>query len=305
MIVTCYQKLQEAGVVKPKDHDADEPRPVVPLDIGEAKNKGLVRVPTSFISTISDDRQQELEYNQQPISKVVNEANGIGTAIGLLWFKKNIPQYMCEFLEKIIVIVADHGPAVSGAHNTIVTARAGKDLISCLTSGLLTIGDRFGGAINGAAMEFFEASVHNLHPDTFVTNKKKAGQYIPGIGHRVKSLRNPDMRVKILVEYAKTHFPVTKTLDYALRVEEVTTQKKENLILNVDGAIGACMVDLLCHCGIFEPDEGKKYIEIGCLNGLFVLGRSIGLLAHAIDQKRLDANLYRHDTSDILYDFSM
>jgi len=29
--------------------------------------------------------------------------------------------------------------AVSGAHNTIVTARAGKDLISSLVSGLLTI----------------------------------------------------------------------------------------------------------------------------------------------------------------------
>lgn len=29
-----------------------------------------------------------------------------------------------------------------GAHNTIVCARAGKDLISCLTSGLLTIVSR-------------------------------------------------------------------------------------------------------------------------------------------------------------------
>ena len=37
------------------------------------------------------------------------------------------------------MVTADHGPAVSGAHNTIVCARAGKDLISCLTSGLLTI----------------------------------------------------------------------------------------------------------------------------------------------------------------------
>lgn len=37
------------------------------------------------------------------------------------------------------MVTADHGPAVSGAHNTIVTARAGKDLVSCLTSGLLTI----------------------------------------------------------------------------------------------------------------------------------------------------------------------
>ena len=37
------------------------------------------------------------------------------------------------------MVTADHGPAVSGAHNTIVCARAGKDLVSCLTSGLLTI----------------------------------------------------------------------------------------------------------------------------------------------------------------------
>ena len=37
------------------------------------------------------------------------------------------------------MVTADHGPAVSGAHNTIVCARAGKDLVSSLASGLLTI----------------------------------------------------------------------------------------------------------------------------------------------------------------------
>ena len=37
------------------------------------------------------------------------------------------------------MVTADHGPAVSGAHNTIVTARAGKDLVSSVTAGLLTI----------------------------------------------------------------------------------------------------------------------------------------------------------------------
>ena len=40
------------------------------------------------------------------------------------------------------MVTADHGPAVSGAHNTIVCARAGKDLISSLASGLLTIVSR-------------------------------------------------------------------------------------------------------------------------------------------------------------------
>ena len=48
-------------------------------------------------------------------------------------------------------------PPLAGAHNAIVTSRAGKDLISCLVSGLLTIGPRFGGAIDDAARYFQEA----------------------------------------------------------------------------------------------------------------------------------------------------
>ena len=47
--------------------------------------------------------------------------------------------------------------SATGAHNTIVTSRAGKDLVSCLVSGLLTIGPRFGGAIDDAARCFQRA----------------------------------------------------------------------------------------------------------------------------------------------------
>ena len=56
----------------------------------------------------------------------------------------------------------------TGAHNTIVTSRAGKDLVSCLVSGLLTIGPRFGGAIDDAARCFQRAcdEVRCLRQDT-------------------------------------------------------------------------------------------------------------------------------------------
>jgi len=50
-----------------------------------------------------------------------------------------LPKYASKFIEMCLMVTADHGPAVSGAHNTIVCARAGKDLISSLASGLLTI----------------------------------------------------------------------------------------------------------------------------------------------------------------------
>ena len=53
--------------------------------------------------------------------------------------QKRLPAYANKFIEICLMLTADHGPAVSGAHNTIVCARAGKDLISSLVSGLLTI----------------------------------------------------------------------------------------------------------------------------------------------------------------------
>ena len=86
------------------------------------------------------------------------------------------------------MVTADHGPAVSGAHNTIIASRAGKDLVSSLASGLLTIGDRFGGALDGAAREFSQAYDSNMIPMEFVNSMRKQHKLIPGIGHRVKSV---------------------------------------------------------------------------------------------------------------------
>lgn len=57
--------------------------------------------------------------------------------------RRRLPLYATKFIEMVLMLTADHGPAVSGAMNTIVATRAGKDLISSLASGLLTIGSRW------------------------------------------------------------------------------------------------------------------------------------------------------------------
>jgi citrate synthase len=82
---------------------------------------------------------------------------------------------------------------------------------------------------------------------------------------------------------------------------QVTTRKKETLILNVDGCIAACFVDMLRSCGAFTQEEADELIANGCLNGLFVLGRSVGFIGHYLDQKRLKQPLYRHPWDDISY----
>jgi ATP citrate (pro-S)-lyase len=298
VLKVVYDKLVQDGTVVPQ---AEPVVPKIPIDYSWAQELGLIRKPAAFISTISDDRGQELLYAGMPISDVFREDIGIGGVMSLLWFRRRLPTYASKFLEMVLMLTADHGPAVSGAMNTIITTRAGKDLISALVSGLLTIGSRFGGALDGAAEEFTKAFDKGLSPREFVDGMRKANKLIPGIGHRIKSRNNPDLRVELVKEYVLANFPSHKLLDYALAVETVTTSKKDNLILNVDGCIAVCFVDLLRNCGAFSPEEAEDYLGMGVLNGLFVLGRSIGLIAHFLDQKRLRTGLYRHPWDDITY----
>jgi len=285
-----YNELKDKGVIT----EIEEPKvPVIP------KN----RRPKNFICTISDDRGEEATYAGYPISSVAtpDTGKGIGDVISLLWFKKVYPKWATEFIETVMKTVADHGPAVSGAHNAKVTARAGKSVVEALVTGLLTIGPRFGGAIDGAAKYFKYANDNDLTPAEFLKYMKKQGVPIPGIGHRIKSLRNPDLRVEGLKKFAKEYFPATPLLDYALTVEQLTTSKKDNLILNVDGTIGILMVDMWRALG-YSENEIDDFIESGTLNAFFIVGRSIGFIGHILDEKRLGMPMYRHPMDDILYD---
>lgn len=293
-----YLKLVKKGAIKPAE---DTPAPALPMDFAQALKEGRIRKSTTFINTISNEKKEELEYLNIPISKVLSDDMGIGGVIGLLWFKRQLPDYGAKFLETALILCADHGPAVSGAHNAIVAARAGKDIISSLVSGLLTIGPRFGGAIDGAAQEFKRAYDKGLTPEQFISEMKKKGVPIPGIGHRVKSVTNPDMRVTQMKAFCKKNFKSTPLLDYALEVEKLTTAKKGNLILNVDGCIGISFVDMLHSTGSFTKDEIDNTVKMGCLNALFVVARSIGIFGHIFDQKRLKQPLYRTPYDEIAY----
>ena len=118
VLITLYTDLVKKGVIHPRP----EPEvPKIPIDYAWAQELGLVRKPASFISTICDDRGQELLYAGVPISDIFKDEIGMGGVLALLWFKRRLPPYACKFIEMVLIVTADHGPAVSGAHNTIVT----------------------------------------------------------------------------------------------------------------------------------------------------------------------------------------
>ncbi len=196
------------------------------------------------------------------------------------------------YAEAIFTLLIDHGGHVSGAVNTMVTARAGKDLVSSLTSGLLTIGPRFGGAINEAARTWRAGVASGQSAADFVEASTKGGKVISGIGHRKYRVGLPDPRVAALSTFAEL-LKAHPHYDLAREVEKVTTGKNGSLILNVDGVIASLMLDILAECEGYSDKQIQELIDAEFFNALFVIPRSVGFIAHFMEQKENDEGLFR------------
>jgi ATP-citrate lyase alpha-subunit len=282
-IKETYEGLVKSGQVKPLAEVAAADVPKLPKTVEQAMKDNEVTVAPLIRTTISDDRGDEPCYDGYPASELINKGYEIPHIIGLLWDKRLISKQEAEIVKRILMLSADHGPCVSGAYATILAACAGIGLSQAVAAGMIMIGPRFGGAVTDAGRFFKHAVEHKMSVDEFLTYMKKNHGPVPGIGHRVKSLRNPDKRVKELVGYVKSLNIKTPCLDFALAVEQVTAAKKDNLILNVDGTMAAVLVDI--------------GFPVDSLNGFFILARTIGLIGHWVDQKRQESRLIR------LFDF--
>lgn len=257
------------------------------------------RTASAFTSTISSEGTDGYAFVGKSLQKWADEGD-IATQItaGLLG---RVPKssLTVDFIRTTFLLSIDHGPQVSGALNTMVTARAGKGVVDSLAAGLLTIGPRFGGAVSDAAREWFDGVSSEVTPAELVEKRARSRQLIGGIGHKKYRLDLPDPRTEILAEFAKKlgshpHF------DFAKGVENITTQKKGTLILNVDGHIAALMLDILKTEEAMTDDQLDELIRIDFFNALFVIPRTIGFVSHYLDQKRLDEGLFRLPDEDVL-----
>lgn len=278
-IKQVYEDLLKNGEVKPITDLSPAELPKLPKSVEQSMKEGEVLVTPLIKTTISDDRGDEPLYEGYPASELINKGYDIPHIIGLLWDKRLISKQEAEIIKRILILSADHGPCVSGALTTIIAACAGIGLSQAVAAGLIMIGPRFGGAVTDAGRWFKYAIDNKMSVDQFLSYMKQNVGPVPGIGHRVKSLRNPDKRVKELVGYVKSLGISTPHLDFALEVEKITAAKKDNLILNVDGTMAAVLVDL--------------GFPVDSLNGFFILARTIGLIGHWTDQKRQGSRLIR------------
>lgn len=249
-------------------------------------------------SSISKDVDGEVKILGEDLLSFAKENSFAKIAASLFLGKKIQSKDTEEFVDFILRVSVDHGPYVSGALNTIVSARAGRDLVSSLASGLLTIGPRFGGALNEAARNWFVGVVDGKNASQFVEEYASKKIYIQGIGHKKYRVDMPDPRVAEIKEYAN-RLEKKRFSNFAMDVEKITTEKKGNLILNIDGSIAAVLLDYLSEKEGYTDEQLLELIQAEFFNALFVLSRSVGFIAHFLDQKRLDEGLLRLSEDDV------
>jgi len=252
-----------------------------------------------FMSHISGEVDGNVNLLGRDLLQTVQENSIASLALSVLLGYQVRSKKLIDFTDLVIKLLVDHSPNVSGAVNTMIAARAGKDLVSSLVAGLLTIGPRFGGAVNDSARAWLDGAQGDLTPKQFVDAMSRKDGVVPGIGHKKYRLDNPDPRVEALA----AHVPDGQStyLDFARSVELITTSKKSNLILNVDGAIAAIMMDLLTKELKYTPEQLRELVDVEFFNSLFVISRTIGFTGHYLDQRRNDEGLFRLDSSDLKY----
>jgi len=102
----------------------------------------------------------------------------------------------------------------------------------------------------------------------------------------------PDPRVVALSEFARL-LKKHPHYDFAREVEKVTTGKNGSLLLNVDGVMAALLLDVLREKEKVSPKELRELVDAEFFNALFIIPRTVGFIAHFMEQKRNDEGLFR------------
>lgn len=190
-------------------------------------------------------------------------------------------------MNAIFTAAIDHGPAVASALNARISVSAKNDLNTAVAAGLLGLGPRHGLAIE-PAMRFFYDHVNESDLAALLKEMKEQKKYVSGFGHRIFTV---DERAQVLLALAKELDLYGKHCEFAEKVEETLNSiSSKKLPLNIDGAVAA----LLCDMG-FDTRTG---------NGIFIIGRVPGLVAHVVEEMMNDEGVRRLEPEDIEYNGS-
>lgn len=189
-----------------------------------------------------------------------------------------------ELLEAALVAAVDHGPQAPSIAISRMATTCGLPINGAMASAINALDDVHGGA-GEQCMQLIRRVEDRCRNDANLTVEaaveaelddfiEKHGKIVPGFGHRFHGTDPRAVRLLDLAEAARasgvisgTYTAIGKAIEAAL-----CRRKQVKIPMNIDGVTAAIYLELG-----FAPTLGR---------GLFILSRSVGILAHAWEQSQ-------------------
>lgn len=181
-----------------------------------------------------------------------------------------------KLFEAALVSAVDHGPQAPSIATARMAVTCGLPLNNAMASAINMLGDVHGGAGEQAIELFHHVDLFDGAVSAGLTDWiAKRGEILPGFGHRFHNPVDPRApRLMSLVSEAVDagtcsgrYAGITKMIG-----DDLARRKGRVIPMNIDGATAVIYAELG-----FEPALAR---------GLFCLSRSVGILAHAWEQKQ-------------------
>jgi citrate synthase len=205
-----------------------------------------------------------------------------------------------DLLEAALVPGVDHGPHAPSIAISRMAVTCGLPVNGAMASAINVLDDIHGGA-GQQCMELYReidaeagATGDLVAAATVVIQRHRAAgeKIVPGFGHRFHPIDPRTAPLFALVAKAEAAGVVSGRWAAIGRAVEVALKgiTKRHIPMNIDGITAV----IFCELG-FEPELGR---------GLFILSRSVGILAHAWEQKQRGRRIMGPMPKDIPYHYS-
>lgn len=217
---------------------------------------------------------------------------GFGAVVYLILRGEMPEPKVGRLMDAILVAGVDHGATPPSALAARTVASTGASLGASVAAGIMSINEHHGGAMENCARALAEVVAREDGGETVddaaagvIDAYKATGRRIAGFGHRVHSADPRTARLFALADEAGVS---GRHVEAARAIERGFAARGKPLPINVDGAIGAILADL-----DFEPEV---------MNGLFMIPRCAGLIAHVREEQTRMKPMRRIDPVNHEYD---
>jgi citrate synthase len=250
--------------------------------VTEPSAEGLVEAAQDWWSTdIIDIHPGSIAVRGYPIEQLI----GAVSFPQMIWLmlRGELPSAgQAELFEAALVAAVDHGPHAPSIAISRMSVTCGLPLNGAMASAINVLDDVHGGAGQQCMQLYREVDVEAADADDLARAattvlkcwRERGIRYLPGFGHRFHPLDPRAPRLLGLAERAAAAGVVDgRFVAIGRAVESALGEGRQRPIpMNIDGATAVIYSELG-----FEPELGR---------GIFILSRSVGILAHAWEQRQ-------------------